>query len=83
MIVVAKKFKLGLNGDKFDRKFKTFERTVKIDDLQLDEENKKTDMSGVLYELDKLATAERNERLAPKPKKGRPVKNIDPIEPAE
>ncbi len=74
-IVVANKYRLGMDGDKFSPKFKTHLRSLKIEEDDLEEYNKSSAISGILYEVDKEATAKRNELLAPKPKKGRPSKN--------
>ena len=74
-IVVANKYRMGMEGDKFNPKFKTHLRTLKIEEDDLKEYNKSSEISGILYEVDKEATEKRNELLAPKAKKGRPSKN--------
>lgn len=74
-IVVANKYRLGMDGDKFSPKFKTHLREVKIDEDDLKAYNKSSAISGILYEVDKEKTAARDALLAPKAKKGRPSKN--------
>lgn len=74
-IVVANKYRLGMDGDKFSPKFKTHLRSLKIEEDDLKEYNKSSAISGILYEVDKEKTAERDALLAPKAKKGKPSKN--------
>ena len=75
MIVVANKYRLMRDGDKFVKDHKKFLRSVKIKDTDMDEYNKTTNQTGILYEVDQKATDERNQRVNPEPKKkGRPVK---------
>lgn len=74
-IIVANKYRLGMDGDKFSQKFKTHLRSLKIDEDDMKDYNKQYQTTGILYELDKEATAERDSLLAPKAKKGRPSKN--------
>ncbi len=74
-IILANKYRMGMEGDKFNPKFKTHLRTLKIDEDDLKEYNKSSEISGILYEVDKEKTAERDALLAPKAKKGRPSKN--------
>lgn len=74
-IVVANKYRLGMEGDKFNPKFKNLLRQVKIDEDDMKQYNKSTEISGILYEVDKEKTAERDALLAHKAKNGRPSKN--------
>ena len=76
-IVVAKLFRLGKDGDKFSKKFKTEMRSnVKIDRDYVAQFNYNQQTLGQFYEVDEKATAERQELLFPKPEKkaGRPKK---------
>lgn len=73
-IVVANKYRLGMDGDKFSPKFKTHLRSLKIDEDDMKDYNKQYQTTGILYELDKEATDKRNAILAPKTKKTKQVK---------
>lgn len=66
-IVVAKKYRLGMDGDKYSKQFKTTLRErVIIDEDYVNQTNATTQISGIMYEIDEKATAERDERLQPK-----------------
>lgn len=65
-IVVAKKYRLGKDGDKFSTQFKTELRSrVIIDEDYIKQVNATKDISGILYEIDEKATAERDGKLNP------------------
>ena len=69
-IVVAKLARLGKDGDSFSKKLeaKVLRNSVKIDDEELKQFNKRWEISGLLYTVDTKATTERNEALKPKGK---------------
>lgn len=63
-LVVANLFRLGRNGDKFSKDFKTTLRTgVVIDENYVNDFNKNWKVSGQFYEIDKEATDKRNNKL--------------------
>lgn len=85
-IVVAKKYRLGKDGDKFSEKFKTpIRNRVVIDEDEVKRFNKTTAISGQMYEIDEQMTKARDaevekqeaKRKGSKNKKGDPVKNED------
>jgi hypothetical protein len=63
-IVVAKLFRLGQDGDKFSRKFKTEMRSrVVIDDDYIKQFNAAWETRGQIYEIDQKQTDERDAKL--------------------
>jgi len=78
-IVVAKKYRLGKDGDKFSEKFKTpLRNRVVIDEDEVKKFNRSTRISGQMYEIDEKLTKERDAKIEskkePAKKAGRPPK---------
>lgn len=65
-IVVAKKIRLGKDGDKFKKNLvaAVLRTSVKIDKYELEKANELWKMSGIIYEIDEEKTKERNELLS-------------------
>lgn len=63
-IVVAKLYRLGKDGDKFSKKFKTEVRSqAKVGEGYLKTFNANWKTSGMIYEIDEKATKERDEKV--------------------
>jgi hypothetical protein len=63
-IVVANLFRLGKDGDKFSKEFKTLMRSgAKIPESYVNQINAGWKTSGQFYEIDKEATKKRNDSL--------------------
>jgi hypothetical protein len=63
-LVIAKLFRLGKDGSKFSADYKKLIRSrVIISERDINTFNSQTQTSGQMYEIDKEATAERNEIL--------------------
>ena len=66
-IVVAKKYSLGKDGDKFSKEFKTpIRNRVVIDEDEVKRFNKSISISGQMYEIDEKLTKERDTEVAKK-----------------